>query len=155
MLRLLPRRQAACARARRGGGILLPGHRGTSSHAAGRRWRRGLLLPWWKRSRRGRWLVAGRRRWRWHHAHWWRKKTHGVSVRSGTMAHWGRRGLHPWGRHAIRVGRHRRSPHVGHRGREAMRSSWPCRHAVEVPVLSRSRAHPWRPIRRRLVVVGS
>lgn len=50
---------------------LLPWQWCTGSHTAGWRGRWSLLLPWWQRSRRGRrWLVAGGRRWRRHHAHW-------------------------------------------------------------------------------------
>lgn len=75
--------------------------------------------------------------------------THGVSVRSWTLAHGRRRGLHPGWRHAIGVGGHRGASHVGHGGREVVRSpmaTGTSRHAMEVPVLSRTRAHPRRPV---------
>lgn len=56
---------------------LLPWQRCTGCHAAGWRGRWSLLLPWWQRTRRGRWrLVAGRRGWRRHHTHWRRQQTY-------------------------------------------------------------------------------
>lgn len=75
--------------------------------------------------------------------------THGVSMRSRTLTHGRRRGLHPGGRQAVRVGGHRGASNAGHGGREVVGSSWatgPSMHAVEVPVLSWTRAHPRRPV---------
>lgn len=81
--------------------------------------------------------------------------TDGVSMRSWTLAHGGRRGLHPGGRQAIGVGGHRRASHVGHGGREAVGSSMaagPSMHAMEVPVFSWTRAHPRRPVLLHTVI---
>lgn len=67
--------------------------------------------------------------------------THGVSVRSWTLAHGRRRRLHPGWRHAVWVWGHRGTSHVWHWGRKVMRSSMATRstrHAMEVPVLSRT-----------------
>lgn len=75
--------------------------------------------------------------------------THRVSMRSWTLAHGWRRGLHPGGRQAIGVGGHRWAPHVRHGGREVVGSSMATRstmHAMEVPVLSGTGAHPRRPV---------
>lgn len=75
--------------------------------------------------------------------------TNRVSVGSWILAHGWRRGLHPWWRHAIWVGRHRRSSHIGHGGREVVRSSVSARcarHAMEVSVISWTRAHPRRSV---------
>lgn len=72
-----------------------------------------------------------------------------MSVRSWTLAHWRRRRLHPGGRQAVWVRWHRRASHVGHRGREVVGSSMatrPSMHAMEVPVLSWTRAHPRRSV---------
>lgn len=73
-------------------------------------------------------------------------------MRSRSLAHGRRRGLHPGWRQAIGVGRHRRSSHAGHRRRKTVRSSrttgpsGPSRHAVKVPVLGWTRTHPRRPV---------
>lgn len=79
-------------------------------------------------------------------------------MRSGSLAHGRRRGLHPGGRETIRVGGHWGASHVRHGGRETVGSSMAAgcsMHAVIVPVLSRTRAHPRRPVRWWLAVVGS
>lgn len=75
--------------------------------------------------------------------------THGVSVRSWTLTHGRRRGLHPGGRQAVGVGGHRGASHVGHGWREVVGSSMatgPSMHAMEVSVLGGTRAHPRRPV---------
>lgn len=158
LLGLLPGGQGAGARAGRGGGVLLPWQRRAGRHAACWGWRWSLLLPWWQRSRRrGRRLVARRRRGGRHHAHWRRQQTHRVAMRSWSLAHWGRRRLHPGGRQAIGVRRHGRPSHVWHGWREAVwssRASWSSVHAVEVSVLGRAGAHPGGPVRWWLGAAG-
>lgn len=75
--------------------------------------------------------------------------THRVSVRSWTLANRRRRGLHPGGRQAVGVWGHRGASHVGHGGRIVVGSSMatmPSMHAMVVPVLSWTRAHPRRPV---------
>lgn len=70
-------------------------------------------------------------------------------MRPRSLAHrrWG--GLHPRWRQAIRIRGHRWTSHVGHWWREVVRSSRasrPSMHAMKVPVLSRTGAHPGRPV---------
>lgn len=72
--------------------------------------------------------------------------THRMSVRTWTLAHWRRWGLHPWRWHAVRVGGHRRASHAWHRGRVAVRASGGSLHAVVAPVLSWAGIHPRRPV---------
>lgn len=81
---------------------LLPGQWWTSCHAAGWRGRRSLLLPWWQVSRRGRGrLVAGGRRWRWHHAHWRWQQTYG-SINSSIFATQCKVSVFPIGCHEVK-----------------------------------------------------
>lgn len=71
--------------------------------------------------------------------------THGVSMRSRTLVHGGRRRLHPWRRQTIGIGGHGWASHIGHGRGEAVGTSVATRatmHAMEVPVLSWASAHP-------------
>lgn len=72
--------------------------------------------------------------------------THRMSMRTWTLAHWRRWGLHPWWWHAVRVGGHGRASHAWHRGRVAVRASGGSGHAVVAPVLSWAGIHPRRPV---------
>lgn len=69
--------------------------------------------------------------------------THRMSMRPWTLVHRGRRWLHPGRRQPIGIGRHGGSTHARHGRWKVVGTPRATMHAVEVPVLSWARAHPW------------